>query len=534
MLSQLSKKLTKIPSIQGGPFLTGSNDSVGVQRNIDLDIPAGMYINPSESFIQMRVNMQIANNVLSNVNIVSTANEFLPLKNTDLIRNCWMDMEKGGRAEDLKRVNKLRRNLNQFLSTGDQKQNKPDALNSSLQDYATARGISPFLEIHAGDGFQSTFKDVYLRVKLSELYELGNLQYLNTQKTGKIRLHLELEKKNYFSLFEREELLLTDSELMTDVEQFTENPESTDTFYTQVVYPTMNYFPWYNGQSVLVSYRYISGFDASENPIFVNVGDELHTILSTSDSADLQQNPYPDPEEENFQLGTIKITLDRNLDNESANGNFDNIAFSIFRTDPQDTAEWSILTTELVLCEYNQPQPSMDFDDLSYTTFTTEEFSNNHPSLSHIFELEPNAVNVLLMFDNGSPPQPISNYNDKFTYRLRTNDQDLVDYDTLVNNKIAINNGINHHALHYDMLGKTFINMSKQMISTLPALSMIAGRTNEGFFNKLDNRVLILGSPLPLTQDMKRFQVVIENQEDDPSNIDNIILFKHCVKMIKL
>lgn len=518
---QLGKKITKIPSIQGGPFLTGNNTSLGVQRNIDIDIPAGMIINPSESFIQMRVNVQMVDDNLINLNIVPAGNADLSLVNTDLVRNCWMDMEKAGRVEDIKRVNKLRRNLNQVLSTVDQKQNKPDALNSGLQDFQTNLGYSPFLEVHKGDNYQSNYKDVYLRIKMSDLYELGNLQYLNTEKTGKIRVHLELEKKNFFQLTERTQLFIDDEGNMEDDIPLLDDPRTIDTFYTFVVYPTVRSVPWYNGQSVLVSYTY---YDASGDPVLVE--NEPHKIAQVSDPAELYDT---------FDSGTVQITLTEELVNESQNGSYEDISFSIEPFTPQTTCQWNILTCELALCEYSQPQPSMDYDDLSYTTFTTEEYNNNYFNVSHIFELEPNAVNVLLMFDNGSPPLPISNFTDRLTYRLRTDDQDLVDYDTLINIKNLLNGGLNHHALHYDMLSKTLLNMSKQLVSTAPPMDMtVITNAVEGFTNDIDNRVLFLASPLPLTANIKRFQVIIENQEEQPSNIENIILFKHCMKQVKL
>jgi len=513
----LGKKLTKIPSIQGGPFLTGANTSIGVQRNIDIDIPAGMNINPSESFIQMRVNVQMTDDRLINLNIVPASNPDLPLMNTDLIRNCWLDMEKAGRVEDIKRVNRLRRNLSHVLSTVDQKQNKPDALNSGLQDFQTNLGYSPFLEVHKGDGFQSTYKDVFLRIKLSDLYEMCGVQYLNTDKTGKVRFHLELEKKNYFQLTERTRLFVENEGFMEDEIPLTADPATTDTFFTQVTYTDINAVPWYNGQPVLVSYVY---YDASANPL--GVVQEPHTILTVSDPTD---------DIVGYDSGTVQIVLDEPLSNESQNGQYTDIIFEVNPLDPQESSSWSILTCELVLCEYAQPQPTMDYDDLSYMTFTTEEFNNNYFNLSHIFEIEPNAVNVLLLFDNST--QPISHYNDRFRYRLRTNDQDLVDYDTLVNIKQL--SQVSHHALHYDMLSKTLLNMEKQLVSTVPPLNMDnQGAFSLAFTNVLENKVLFLGSPLPLTATIKRFQVIIENEEEIPTNIENIILFKHCMRSIKL
>jgi hypothetical protein len=231
----------------------------------------------------------------------------------------------------------------------------------------------------------------------------------------------------------------------------------------------------------------------------------------------------------------VDITLDSALLDSSGN-QWTNIALKLPTT--IDTT-FNILTCELAVCHYDGYQPSKP-GSLEYMTWTTEEFSNGSPSLSKIFELEPECVNVLVMFNNNKAP--ISNYRDNLTYRLRVDNDDVYDYDIECNREAGT--GIlnvtlvdSNEGLHYDALNRVLTNAGLQLNSVMPAYDTGKGANflTELMTNRDQNKILVLGTPTNITPNFKLFQVVIENKKDvGKTDIDNIILYKQVVRQLKL
>ena len=96
-------KYSKYNSIQGGPF-------DNVNRMVDLEIPEGVQINPSQCFVQFVVHLDGTSDVLRNYVPRFQDNLVIPY-NVDLIRNCSLTGDKCGRLEDVRRANILNHNI---------------------------------------------------------------------------------------------------------------------------------------------------------------------------------------------------------------------------------------------------------------------------------------------------------------------------------------------------------------------------------------------------------------------------------------
>ena len=81
--------------------------------------------------------------------------------------------------------------------------------NSSLNSLYNARQYdngfiisAPFVEMNKVGSVPSKYRDALLRIPLSDLFFIGELQALDTSSLGEIRIHLEFEDFSYLSLRE--------------------------------------------------------------------------------------------------------------------------------------------------------------------------------------------------------------------------------------------------------------------------------------------------------------------------------------------
>jgi len=96
-------KYSKYNSVQGGPFNN-------INRMIDLEVPEGIQLNPSQSFIQLVLHLDGVSETVMNYCVAHAESLVIPY-NLDFIRNCSLTGDKVGRLEDVRRVNILRHNL---------------------------------------------------------------------------------------------------------------------------------------------------------------------------------------------------------------------------------------------------------------------------------------------------------------------------------------------------------------------------------------------------------------------------------------
>jgi hypothetical protein len=148
--------------------------------------------------------------------------------------------------------------------------------------------------------------------------------------------------------------------------------------------------------------------------------------------------------------------------------------------------------------------------------------------MNKIFEIEPNCVNVVMMFNN-STSNLISNNTKVTSYRMRIDNVDVYDRDILVNKETALEKHI-HDALHYDAVNRTFMNMGKPL-KNLNLVNM--AQTQQNFnsrFNQDALQIMLLAAPTPLTANTKKLQINVEAS----ASFDNVILYKQIAKSIKL
>lgn len=496
-------KFELLNSIQGGSFNSQN-------KMIDFDIPSDMVCNMAQSFVQLTVSLNPQTPSVVHNYILRNTTEALNPFNVSLIRNCFISGEKVGYIEDVRRVNVLSQNMLELRQASGEKMSQIDSLYQS-PDYDNSILISPFVEIKKEGSMPSTYKDAKLNIPLSHLFSIGDLQAIDTAKTGTLRIHLELEKLDYLEVSQsklfRNPVFVTEGEL-----SLMATGGNIVTTVNTLVYDGLEQSPYFVGQHLSLSYR--SNLPSSDVTVPIIITAIAFLPLT----------------------GQIQITMNYSLP-AMTGGVTSYYNLKLVET-TAGACGFTIQTAELALCEVVGGKPPM-MNALQYTTFTTEEYTVNANNLYKIFDLEPTCINAFLLFDKNTS-NILSNNFAVDRYRLRLDGVDIYDRDIQVN-KEGLNDGIYHDSLHYDALNRTFVNAGL----TLKNLSMTAmARVKTGLPGANDLRlqdrfsnealqILIASTPTPITPVPKKLQYTI-NCKTANDLIQNVILFKQVVKMIKL
>jgi hypothetical protein len=493
-------KYSLLNSVQAGAF-TNSN------RHINFTIPEGGVYDMSQCFIQLVTRCITASSQVANLCLKNSTSVLTP-KNVDLIRNCSLIGAKVGKLEDITRVNVLQSNLLELTKSTTEKASMINSL-YQVRDLQNGFLLSPWVEWHKEGVEPSIFRDNYLRIPLSQLFSLGS-SIVDTSKTGALDVHIELENLSYVQF---EEVKLFHSPTLLDEGLFQTVTTATNEITTKafvasplagIKYESVEESPYFVGQQLLLDW---SGKPTGPEPVIIQ---EIVRNVAT-----------------NTLTLTINYTFSQTPPTTYA---------GIRLTEPTstNTGTLSIANANLGVCEVVGGK--MAGDVLEYMTYTVEQYSNNANSLERIFEVEPTAVNAFLMFNNNT--SNLISRNEKVkSYRIRIDDTDVYDRDTVVNYNDGVGKVLCHDPLHYDSINRTFLNASLPLknLTCLNQLRNDAGNsvTLEDRFKERDLQLLMLACPLPLTAGSKKVQFSVATK-DSADRVENVILFKQVIKSVKL
>ena len=498
----LKQKL--ISSVQAGPFSEQN-------RIVDIDIAEGQVVNMAESFIVLTTRILNAPNSIVNLCPSVIAEPHYTPFNLDFVRNASLTGSKCGQLENVRRCNALNHNMIELSKSQAEKQSQVISL-YQVRDNATSQLLSPYVDFKKQGEIPSSYRDVKLRVKMTDLFSLGN-QTIDTSLTGTLRVHLELE--NGFGIS------LTNTPMFQGVanEGVLENVASGDTFVVFEQFPTAQDSPYTVGMEYSLTYT-----DAAVPP---NVVVETVTVIQA---------------EYDTSNGALTLTLEGDnlpLEDQGAPKQYTQIKLSEIPDQPAPAPMLQVALVEMNVAEVLGEKPEK-INELQYTTFTTEEFNTgNQQFVSKAFNIEPTCVNVFVMFV-GSKGTLLSNNTDVESYRLRCNEVDIYDRDINVNSingNPAFNMCYFDDTLHLDSNMRTFINagipyknyagvaMSRDSQSNVIHLNL-----DNNKYGISSNRLLVLSAPTPITPNTKILQVNINCKSG--KTVDNIILFKQCIKAV--
>jgi hypothetical protein len=493
---------TMISSINGGPF----NNS---NRYIDFDIPSNHIIDMSQCFVQLECSITPAQELSASGSVVNlvlknAVNTALTPMNVDLVKNCWLNSQKKSlRLEDIRKVNVLRHNLLELTQSSSQKLSHPDSL-SQVRTFDNAQLASGFTQLTKVGSVPSSYVNNMLRIPLSHLFELGSAKIFDTNKLGVCRVHLELDNLSNVGV---------DVSVNWDTEETECQPIGSgggNVVILKRVYDTLELSPWHVGMIVFVEANSDGGSDVTTNTLITSIA-------------------YDEP------TGIISLTLELTIPTLIPPATYETVSVT-----PLDFAavivkgSFSILQASLGVA-YNDALASQSNYMMEYLTYTTEEYSANAQSMHKIFDVEPNSVNCMLMFqDPTNPSNVISNNTNVVSYRMRVDNDDVYNRDIYVNNLISADI-FSHDPLHYDSLTRLFVN-SNLTLKNLQFASFTRDVHNddtEGMLTSPTNQILILGCPLPFSATSKKVQFDIECQGMG-GEVKNVILYKQVIKQVNL
>lgn len=493
-------KYSLLNSVQAGSF-TNQN------RHIDFTIPEGAVYDMSQCFIQLVTRCITTTSQVHNMCLRNTTTTLTP-KNVDLIRNCWLSGTKVGRLEDITRVNVLQSNLLEMTKSTSEKMSLVDSI-YQVRDFQEGMLLSPWIEMHKEGTVPSSYRDAYLRIPLNQLFSLGN-SIIDTGKTGALTVHVELENLSYL---EFAEVKMFHSPTLLNEGKFATVTAVTSNIETLINYDSVEGSPYFVGQKFTITW---AGGPVSPpvDPVIIEA-----IVYNPITKKITLQISY------SFTYPTAGQYTGVTLTEVSAGSGF---------------ATLSVANANLGVAEVAGGK--MDGDVLEYMTYSVEQYSNNANSLEKIFEVEGNAVNAFLMFNNNTSNLISTNHKVK-DYRMRIDNSDVYDRNINVNyNSAVASNVLCHDPLHYDSINRTFLNSALPLKSLL-GVSMLrneadnavtlADRFKGGADATKELSQLILCTPLPLTAGMKKLQFSVATKEST-DKVENVILFKQIIKSVKL
>ena len=495
--------IIKLNSIMSGPYDSSKN-------RIDFDISEGTY-DLSKSYINIRGNLSVFEDTtttgegIHNIQIgVGTKSQY-QFNPVALVKNCSLVSSKQGNLEDIREVRLLQNTLKTFTrSTSQQVSVQYNSSYNVMMASRTKHCL--FRELYRIGNTMSRDIDSNMRIPVSDLFGLGAMNQFTIGSGEKLRLHLEIDK-DLITFRENDNwgLVAKSSNDMVnfDFEDYTNNSGAAETVITltsDLSFIDTKDIPVWNGQLVRL-------FDS------VSLGDEC--VI------------------QNIQWGVngkIEITLAIETVTTIPNGaTLTGLNMRIVECDLDETL-LTMFDAEIVLHKKFKTMPQ---SKLAYRTFTTEQFNGNgQTDFRRMFQVEPNCVNLMLMFP--FPLLKIYSFagNNILSYRIALNNVYLTDRRILLSQK-------QNDPLYYDELNRLFLNSSLQL-NCLSQIEPFFNGDNNGFLSKeisyygqnagtysgVNNnpfKQLLIGTPLPMTASEKNVELDIQGQN---LGLNEMILYK--------
>jgi len=465
----------KLNSLEDGPYTS-------VYNNVDLEIPAGDY-DFSKSYVQLLCTMP-STLTASQINLTyltgvvaktGTATSLSNLYSISLVKNCSISTDSVGMLENVRRNNILKQNLKDVMLSQADKLSQVNSTYNMIGNYRDGHNIL-CRQVERYGTTNSRLIQSPIRIDLKDLFALGGLTAYPS-KLGNTRIHLELQPDVMVA-----KQLNANGAVLEGLEV---QPITTGDTSINVAYPQERPNPFYNGLRILV-------------PIDGAAATEAHVITGI---------------EYDTTIDSYVLTLDSAVTTDlTAATDFSATAYTSVGTN----LAFSINKVEIVLKKYINPLPAMP--SLTYRTFTTEEV-NGFPigNYSKMFYLEPECVNLFILFPGIAENQLVSVEDPALSYRLRVDNEDLTNRDVVVNTP-----------LYFDRINMTFNNAGKDF--KLKNLRMTNNAVSSRPVDSITNKLMMICTPVPPTQKEKLLQVNITASVAVP----RMILFKQCLRSVNM
>lgn len=494
--------VVRYQSRQGGPFR--SDSARGLNNLVDFDIPEeegawdldNSWINlyaEVDTVTDSNITDGVHNVRLQYLDALNGTNRNRSWYNAALIDNAHMTASRAGKLEDIRKVGILRQNLAEYTHYQSQK----DGLRfKSGRQPADRTQLSAVIlrQLNKEGNVNSQNLRGQFQIPLRDVFELGALREYHAVKWGRTRVHLELNTGILRAVEPAADDLIQHTSQL-DMEDAGAVATDIDSITTTDRYDRLEDSPFWVGQVIQVEAT------GGTSPLNGTPQDaKITSIVWNKTGANAR-----------------RLTLGLEWDGANPAGTATGVTVATARTTLITT---SFVEAELVLKRNTNPGPAPDV--LQYRTYTTEEFTGNgQTNFSRMFQLEPEAVNVLLMF----PEYNLVSQNNNLTrYRLRLNNEDLIDRDVDPRNDRV-------DPLHYDRVNMTLLNCGLEMRCFQQRNYNQDQKTLPNQTDGTGNNLLLLGNPVPMTQREKNLQV---NLTLTGAGLQRMNLYKQVMRTVRV
>ena len=542
-MSDLQTRIVKLPANQAGPYSQGYN-------RITVSVPPNMVVDMSRSFLQCEVNINTADgdvgtgNGVYNVGLQYRTDKDKALFDVGLVKNCRLKSEKLGIVEETQDVNHLRTNLNHLqLSRAEQLSLSVNSVFQKEDRYFQKGSIFRVLNSEGTD--RSLQQLGRIPIKLSQLYGMGQLQEVDTARTGELDITVELDVDNIAAQIIDQPVALA----CADVNNTTDFTLSDAYGFDFPVNVGDDILVKYNNGANRLGFFTINATNPAANTFTVssattggartNVSVEIVQArgaanMNDSDTVVLSQtyetlNGMPFYVGQKVQvssdggatantttlitgisrsnLGVVSITLAA----ASTGGAITNVVLAgVVPTGTTSSIVYENL--ELVLYEKNQPSQDARGGYRIYTYQTEKANGNGNPTFNHSFQLPPNTINAVLM--NKHATSLYSDNDDAQNYRL------VLDNVALTDRPVKIDS-----PLYYDELGKWNLNGGAILRNLRPVENCNAHIPRA----QQQQQQMYVGTPTPETVQDKILQYEVNTTTN---GLRNINVYKQLNKVI--
>tara|TARA_R110000737_G_scaffold329004_1_gene343926 strand:+ start:79 stop:1812 length:1734 start_codon:yes stop_codon:yes gene_type:complete len=570
--------IVKISSNQGG-VIHPQNPLV------DFTIPAGTVYDLSKSYVNLNCSIDAAN---ADGTVYTPVVRFLEddlttvsdaaLNNVAIVRNMNMSC-RSGRICNVRRVDALRQNLNEYtMTTSEKKSSDYQGLVTSWDNHQQLNSI--FREIRREGNQASSNNNGDVRIPLSQLCNFGNVQQFSTDIFGEARLHLELNL-NRVNVSQYQSSTATtgwsNNERNTCTALSATVGADLKTLYGAVAFEDLADSPYHVNQRVLISgTKYDGDVEGIATHTLTNAGTTGYTtgesgnftggtgsgatfrittatagVITAIAITDSGKNYSP-----NDVLtipggdGTGRLTVNT-VDTGTAitkTTTINSIEYPLVDAAPKeaykpvlslaDALDATALTGtetiqalsvvgvdttftftcnfgEIVLEEVVNGPPAPN--QITYTEYVAEEYTSaGVSSFQRQFTLEPECMNLFVV----KPDSILSKLGDVTQWRLRLNNKDLTNRPVIYDSPLSLD----RISMSLGDANERFKN-SNQLYQTVDASTNTPGENY-----KAGSKLLLITNPMPITQQEKQLQL---NIQATAATITDLILYKQCVRSLK-
>jgi len=505
-------KVFKVHSVE-------SEDLSSTQNLLNFRIPEGEMLDLSKSYVSINARVSGANadaewadsiwNVQAKVD-VGGADESRFVPAVGLVKHARLTSDSVGRIEELRDVNQLRLYTKNYSESQNKYLGNTYHNFMSLREYEDWGTTSPLIDVSAEAGQTGRYIDKSVRIPLSDILNVGEVQMFDTRRLGKCNLNLEMDmgrisanmeeyNENYFTTQNNGRLV--DDATAAAISVFKLGSGAVSKKYDP---DYQRRIPWYVGMPVIVQQGDLDGVSIA--------GDKNQITNITYDETN----------------GEVSLTFKNALGTPAGAGFVDVKIRALKMSDitPADDISLTLGQAELVLYSIgSNNMPSQVPDQISFTEYKVERDQGNGSTVfKRNYEVEGNAINALVLMKNN---------NDDLLSEKRATEgvRVAVDNNNQYDRDIFPDTPLYYHALNTMVLnqGRVVENVAQKIYSRItPTTNDNRGSFTDG--GGANFGLSAISVPLPLKQNLK--MVEFEIKKTGGGGIQDFSIYKEVVKSV--